>query len=63
MKRIEITVGPKGTTQVETKGFVGDSCLEASEFIKQALGKQSTPQKTAEFFQPASQDARVDAQN
>ena len=38
MKTIEITVSPKGESQVETKGFVGNECREASNFIESALG-------------------------
>ena len=39
MKRIIITVDPKGQTQVETRGFQGAGCREASRFVEQALGK------------------------
>lgn len=51
MKRIEITVDPKGKAQVETKGFAGSGCIEASKFIEQALGKQGSIRATAEFYQ------------
>ena len=60
-KIIEIIVGPKGETRVETKGFSGSECQEASRFVEQALGKRTSEQKTAEFFQQgqqASQDLR-----
>ena len=50
MKRIEITVDGKGTSQVETKGFTGNECIEASKFIEQALGKQVDMRTTAEFY-------------
>jgi len=39
-KTIEIIVTPAGETQVETKGFVGGSCQQASRFIEEALGKR-----------------------
>lgn len=61
MKTIEIIVGPKGETTVQTKGFVGPECQEASRFVEQALGKRTSEQKTGEFFQgqqQASQDLR-----
>ena len=56
-KTIEITVSPQGETKVETKGFTGGSCREASRLIEQALGEKSTEQMTAESYQsqPASQ--------
>ena len=51
MKTIEILVNPQGEVKVETKGFTGGSCREASRFIEQALGKKSSEQMTAEFYQ------------
>jgi len=39
LKTIEITVSPKGETQVETAGFTGNECRDASKFIESALGK------------------------
>ena len=49
MKTIEIIVSAEGKSQVETKGFVGGECREASRFIEQALGQQTDEQLTAEF--------------
>ena len=49
-KRIEITVDTQGNSQVETKGFAGSECVEASKFVEQALGKQTDTRTTAEFF-------------
>ncbi len=54
-KTIEIVVSPTGQTKVETKGFSGNECREASRFIEQALGKQTSEQLTPEFHQVASQ--------
>jgi Protein of unknown function (DUF2997) len=51
LKTIEITVGPRGETKVETRGFTGDSCREASKFVEQALGSRSAETLTAEFHQ------------
>lgn len=51
MKTIEITVDPKGTTKVETKGFTGGSCREASGFIEEALGRRSAETLTPEYYQ------------
>ncbi len=50
-KVIEIIVSPKGETRVETKGFAGNECQQASEFIEQALGQRTGEQLTAEFHQ------------
>jgi len=54
-KTIEIVVSPTGQTQVQTKGFVGSQCRQASQFIEQALGQRTSEQLTAEFHQQASQ--------
>jgi hypothetical protein len=48
---IEITVTPKGETTVQTRGFQGGSCRDASRFIEQALGARVGEQLTAEFHQ------------
>jgi hypothetical protein len=54
VKTIEITVSPKGETKVETKGFTGAECREASRFLEQALGQRTAEQLTAEFHQSQS---------
>ena len=54
MKTIEITVGPKGETSIQTKGFAGAECREASRFLEQALGKCAAETLTAEFHQDQS---------
>ena len=51
---IEIIVTIKGETTVTTKGFTGSSCRDASKFIEQALGQQTSETLTAEFHQAAT---------
>jgi hypothetical protein len=51
LKTIEITISPKGETRIETKGFAGAECREASRAIEQALGIRTSEQLTAEFHQ------------
>ena len=55
MKSIEITISPTGETKVETKGFTGGSCRDASKLIELALGESSAEQMTGEFYQQAIQ--------
>lgn len=55
MKTIEITVSPQGEAHVETKGFTGGECRQASEFIEKALGQRIGERLTAEFHQEAVQ--------
>ena len=52
--KIEIIVSPKGETQVQTKGFAGSSCRDASRFIEEALGQCTGEQLTGEFHQGES---------
>jgi hypothetical protein len=54
MKTIEITVRPDGQTSVETKGFSGPSCRDASRFLEEALGRRTDEQLTADFHQSQS---------
>ena len=56
MKTIEITITAKGETSMQTKGFVGSSCRDASRFIELALGQRTGEQLTPEFYQVATVD-------
>jgi hypothetical protein len=47
--KIEIIVSPQGEARVQTKGFTGADCQQASRFLEQALGKRTKEQLTAEF--------------
>ena len=49
MNRIEITIAPDGSSTVETKGFTGSSCRDASRWIERALGNTVHEQLTHEF--------------
>jgi len=49
MKTIEVIVSPAGQTTIETRGFVGPSCRDATKFLEQALGRRSTEDLTTEF--------------
>ena len=58
-KVIRVIVGPKGETRVETKGFSGGACREASRFLEQALGTSTNEQLTAEFYQNQQAEPRI----
>jgi hypothetical protein len=58
---IEIIISPAGQTTVQTKGFTGASCQDASRFIEQALGQRTGEQLTAEFHQPAQSSLHEEA--
>lgn len=55
-KTIEIIVSPTGQTRLETKGFSGTSCRDASRAFEAALGISQREQLTAEFHQAAQTD-------
>ena len=48
---IEVIVASNGETSVETKGFAGAECRDASRFIERALGQRTGEKLTAEFHQ------------
>ena len=62
-KVIEITISPTGETKVETRGFTGDECRDASKFIEQALGERTAEQLTAEFYQDQKTDQNLRQSN
>jgi hypothetical protein len=51
MRTIEITITTKGETSVQTKGFTGSSCRDASRLIEEAIGQRTGEQLTAEFHE------------
>jgi hypothetical protein len=48
---IEVIVSPQGEATLQTKGYAGSDCLQASRFLEQALGVVINDQKTTEFYQ------------
>ena len=56
---IEVAISPTGETRVETKGFVGSSCRQASQFLEQALGADLGEKLTAEFHQQEPAENRI----
>ncbi len=47
---IEVTVSPQGETRIQTKGYAGPHCQEASKFLEQALGLVTTDARTNEYY-------------
>ncbi len=58
---IEVTVSPTGTTSVQTKGFHGASCHQASRFLEAALGQKTNERLTPEFHQTQPQASSLQA--
>jgi Protein of unknown function (DUF2997) len=59
LKTIEITVDSKGECTVQTKGFAGSSCREASKFVEKALGVVVSDAPTAEMYQSAVENVTL----
>jgi hypothetical protein len=57
---IEVLVSPTGEVSVQTRGYAGSDCLQASQFLEQSLGVTSADRKTSEFYQevPTEQQLR-----
>ena len=62
MRTIEITVDAQGQSKVETRGFVGPACREASRPFEQALGLRTAEATTAEFHQGRQSDKHLSQQ-
>ena len=53
-KTIEIVVKPDGSTSLETKGFAGSECRDASGFLELALGVRESERLTSAFHAGAA---------
>ncbi len=59
MASIKMTVPLKGlstgksTVKIETSGFIGTACKNATEFLEQSLGKVVTDEATNEMYEEA----------
>ena len=51
MQTIEIIISADGQSRIETRGFTGSHCRDASRFLESALGSVSSEQLTAEYHQ------------
>jgi hypothetical protein len=56
---IEVLVSPTGEATVQTRGYAGADCLQASKFLEQALGTVTAERKTAEFHQSTSEEQHI----
>jgi len=54
-KTIEVIISLQGEAKIETRGFAGSSCQQASQFLEQAMGTKVSEMPTAEFYQTQPQ--------
>jgi hypothetical protein len=59
---IEVKVSPTGDVTIQTKGYTGNDCLQASRFLEQALGLSLSETRSAEFYQAATTDQHLEQQ-
>lgn len=55
-KIIEVLISPTGETTVQTKGYAGSECQQASKWLEKSLGIAADDRKTSEFFQSTAQE-------
>lgn len=58
MKTIQLIVATDGSSRIETRGFLGEACRDASRFLEEALGVRLSETPTPEFHAEASEQAR-----
>jgi hypothetical protein len=51
MRIIQIIIDPAGQTHIETQGFAGASCREASKRLEEAMGIVKSDTPTVELYQ------------
>lgn len=59
MKSIEIIIDPKGEVSIQTKGFNGASCKDASKALEEALGIVRSDTATPEMYQSATTSQQI----
>ena len=57
-KTIEMTFLPDGEVKVQTKGFTGKSCLTATKFLEDTLGKKGETKLTPEYYTAGIQNTQ-----
>jgi hypothetical protein len=56
---IEVTVSPTGETKIQTRGYAGSDCLQASKFLEDALGVTTSVSNTSEYYEVANDEQHV----
>jgi hypothetical protein len=56
---IDLIVTKDGQTTVQTKGYSGGTCLEASKWLEQALGITTAERKTPEYHETLNTEQHI----
>jgi len=59
---IEVLISPTGEVSIQTKGYAGADCLQASQWLEEALGVVRSEQRTAEYYQASEAQQQVQQQ-
>jgi len=51
MKQIVVEITDDGEIRLETKGFVGKTCVEEAQFLKDLIGEEIQRQLTPTYYQ------------
>lgn len=57
---IEVKVSPTGNVTVQTKGYAGSDCLQASKFLQDTLGMSVNEIMLTEFYLGVIGDQHVE---
>lgn len=55
MKTVTVTINKQGQPRVETQGFTGSECQQATAGLQSALGFTTDDQPTSEMYEPPPQ--------
>jgi hypothetical protein len=51
VKSIELVIDTKGQVTLQTHGYAGSSCTDATRQLEAALGQKLQDERTGEYFQ------------
>jgi len=58
---IDVLISPQGESWIETHGFTGPACREATQALEAALGLKQSETLTAEYHQPVTEETGLAA--
>ena len=56
---IEVHISPTGETTIQTRGFAGPACQQATKALEAALGLKQSETLTAEYHLTTNEEAGV----
>lgn len=62
-RTIDVVVSPTGETKIESRGFAGSACQQATKELEAALGRKRTETLTSEYHLSAKEEAGIATQS